>query len=243
MWPFKKQEEEIELLDLNNETIKKTKATGKKVKFDPVEHKYSIDGVELTSVTGFIKNFFEPFDRDYWANWVANRDGKITEEVLQDWKERRDYGKEIHKLIEDHINGKQLAEYPNEVFEAIKLLQALPIVKINSEIIVHSEDWMIAGIIDAVIETPEGIILLDWKTTRNLRMENSYRQAKDPISHLDDCNYNRYLLQLNMYRTLFEHCYGKKVIEMGFVNLPIEGAAKYFPVQDLSNSIKSMIEY
>ena len=228
MWPFKKREaeEEIEILELNNEKIKKIKAAGKKVKFDPVEHKYSIDGVELTSVTGFIKKFFEDFDRDRWARYVADRDGRMMEEVLKEWQERRDYGKKIHKLIEDHINGEQLEEYPNEVFEAIKLLQAIPNAKINSEIKVHSEDWMIAGIIDAVIETPEGIILIDWKTTRNLRMGNSYRQAKDPISHLDDCNYNKFLLQLNMYRALFEHCYGKKVIEMGFVNLPIEGPAK-----------------
>ena len=215
----------------------------KTIEFDPIEHKYSIDGKRLTSVTEFIKTFFEPFDRDYWANYKAEEQNKTTEEILEQWKTKRDWGSEVHGLIDNHLKGNQKDNYPVEVIEALKFLELLPKGKIESEIIVHSEELGLAGTIDVAIETPEGVMLFDWKTTSNLRTENSYRQCKSPIAHLDDCNYNVYNLQLNLYKLLFEELYGKKVIEMGFVKLSGDGACEYYPVEDLSRELGLMMDY
>jgi len=245
MWPFKKQEtqEEREVIILNEE-IRKSKLKGKKLKFDPVKHEYSLGDTILTGVTDCIKSFFEPFDRIYWAEYVANRDGKTTEGVLDEWQEKRMQGDKVHKLIQDYINGKQNEDYPNEVLKAIYFLQSLQDVKeITSEKIVYSIEWEIAGTIDVVIETSKGVILLDWKTTKNLRMDNSYRRAKSPISHLDDCNYNLYALQLNLYKSIFEQQFGKKVIEIGFVKLAEGEPLEYFSVKDLSHEIYLMMNH
>lgn len=245
MWPFKKREtqEERELdLTLNEEDVKKFK--GKKLKFDSVKHEYSLGDTILTSVTTCIKTFFEPFDRDYWADYIANRDGKTTEEVLYEWQEQQDWGNKVHKLIENYIKkGKLKKDYPNEVLKAIDFLRSLPSAKITPEKTVFSIKWMVAGKIDVVIETPEGVILIDWKTIKKLRMENSYQQAKAPLSHLDDCNYNRYVLQLNLYKTLFEQQFGKKVIGMGIVKLADVGPLEYFPVEDFSREVGLMMDH
>ncbi len=233
------EKEEQENLEVNKEINVKED----ELKFDPIKHQYLLRGNTLTSVTQCIKTFFEPFDRDYWASYVADRDGKRTEEILYQWEEKRDWGTKIHKFIEDYINGKQEKEYPREVLEAINFLRSLPHARMTPEMKVFSEEWMIAGTIDLVIETPEGIMLFDWKTTNNIKMENSFRQAKAPIDHLDDCNYIQYVLQLNLYKALFERYHGKKVVAMGFVKLVDTGPFEYFPVEDFSHEIGLMMEY
>lgn len=223
---------------------RQARSQGKELKFDSVKHEYSLGDTILPSVTECIKTFFEPFDGNYWAGYVADRNGKTTEEVLCEWQEKRDWGDKVHKLIENYIKkGKQNKDYPNEVLEAIDFLRSLPDGKKTPEKIVFSTEWMVAGTIDVVIETPEGVMLLDWKTTKNLRMKNSYRQAKAPISHLDDCNYNIYALQLNLYKAIFEQQFGKKVIEIGFVKLPDVGPLEYFRVEDFSHEVDLMMKH
>ena len=126
---------------------------------------------------------------------------------------------------------------------AIEFLKQFSNEKLTPEMMVYSKEWMVAGTIDLVIETPQGVILLDWKTTKNLRTENSYRKAKAPIDHLDDCNYVKYALQLNFYKELFERQFRKKVIEIGFVRLTNVEPSEYFPVEDLSREVELMMDY
>ena len=213
-----------------------------KLKFNEEKHEYSVNGKVLSSVTEFISTFLEPFDRDYWSKYVADRDCNSQENILKQWEMKRDWGSKVHKLIEDHINGEKTEDHHNEVREAINFLKSIPHTKIKSELRVHSEELMIAGTIDVVLETPEGVMLFDWKTTSNLRMNNSFRQAKEPIEHLDDCNYVKFLLQLNLYKLLFERTYGKKVTGMGFVKLARKGEFQYFPAEDLTLEVDLMLD-
>ena len=74
-------------------------------------------------------------------------------------------------------------------------------------------------------------------------MENPYEQAKSPISHLDNCNYVKYMLQLNLYKALFEKQHDKKVNNMFFVVLSNQNRSTYFPVEDLSNEINLMLKH
>ena len=215
-----------------------------KLKFNESKHEYKLGDKVLPSVTKVIKSFFEPFDKDYWAKFIAMRDSKTKRQVLQDWKVKRDWGSKVHQLIEDHINDKRIKNYPNEVSGAIDFLKTFNHKEITSELRVHSNEWLVAGTIDVVLETPEGVILLDWKTTkRPIRKENSFQQAKPPINHIGECNYNVYALQLNMYKALFEEAYGKKVIEIGFVILPESGPVEYFKVPDYSHEVYLMLDH
>jgi len=74
-------------------------------------------------------------------------------------------------------------------------------------------------------------------------MSNTFRTAKSPITHLDDCEGTKYFLQLNMYRYILEQYYdinvGRMVVATFHPTLD-----KYFmataPVMD--EEVKLLIE-
>ena len=215
-----------------------------KLKFDEDKHEYKFGDNILSGVTEFIGTFFEPFDKERLSKIVAEREGKTQKQVLQEWIIKRDWGIQVHKLIENHLNGKKKENYPKEVMDAISFLQSIPHTVASPEKRMYSIDWMIAGTIDIVLENPDGgVTLIDWKTTSNLKMDNPYQNAKSPISHLNDCNYVKYLLQLNMYKTLFEKQYHKNVNKMYFVVLSNEKQSTSFQVNDLSHEINLMLQH
>jgi len=48
----------------------------------------------------------------------------------------------------------------------------------------------------------------DYKTNKAIKVNNPFQRMKDPISHLEDCNYNHYRLQLSLYAwMLIQHGY------------------------------------
>lgn len=82
------------------------------IKFFDKNHTYTIDGEPANiSVSGLIKKYEKPFDRDRIAEFVAKRDGKLIEEVLRDWDFAKDYschkGSEFHLFVENYFNRKQ----------------------------------------------------------------------------------------------------------------------------------------
>lgn len=88
----------------------------------------------------------------------------------------------------------------------------------RTEWLVYDEDKRLAGSIDFTMEGPNGeIIIFDWKRSKEIKKENSYQKGFHCLKHLDDCNYNHYCLQLNIYRHILETRYGKKVAGMFLV--------------------------
>jgi hypothetical protein len=79
----------------------------------------------------------------------------------------------------------------------------------------------LAGSIDAVFRRPSdgAFFIYDWKRTKELKMENRFEKGLGPLSHVDDCNYWHYSLQLNNYRCLLEKFYGLVVNELALVIL------------------------
>jgi hypothetical protein len=58
--------------------------------FDERAHRYTLRGVELTSVTSLIGRYKRPFDAEAQAQRVALRDGRSAAEVQREWTEKRD---------------------------------------------------------------------------------------------------------------------------------------------------------
>ena len=48
---------------------------------------------------------------------------------------------------------------------------------------------------------------------------NKFQKGTPPIEHLDDCNFNQYSLQLNLYKHILEKHYGIKIEGMFLVVL------------------------
>jgi ATP-dependent exoDNAse (exonuclease V) beta subunit len=88
----------------------------------------------------------------------------------------------------------------------------------RTEWLVFDEAKRVAGSIDMTLADADGnIIICDWKRSKEIKRSNLYQKGLKIFNHLDDCNYNHYCLQLNIYRHILETHYGKKIIGMFLV--------------------------
>ena len=80
------------------------------------------------------------------------------------------------------------------------------LIPIKSEIIVGDEELGICGMVDQLFwnNKSEALQIWDWKTNKEIKRSNRWQQFKEPISHLDVCEFNTYSLQLSLYRYLIE---------------------------------------
>jgi hypothetical protein len=51
-----------------------------------------------------------------------------------------------------------------------------------------------------------------------MRYENPWRRASPPIHHLDDCDFNKYTLQLSLYHFLLRDRFPERRIQLGLIN-------------------------
>ena len=97
-----------------------------------------------------------------------------------------------------------------------------------------------------VYENPDRTLqIYDWKRSKDI----SYESYKDKcaktecIKHLPDCNYWHYSLQLNIYKTILEHKYGKKVTALYLVRLHPDNHNNNYDrieVADLSKEVETL---
>ena len=193
--------------------------------FDENLHKYSYLGQPVkTSVTQFIESFYQPFDKDYWSRRKAVQRGITQEEILAEWQRKADIsartGTQFHSFMENSLASKNTPKHhfpedqQEEIFTRYELLKPLgqkflfdsrnTLVPIKSEIVIGYED-KIAGQIDQLFynKSSQELEVWDWKTNKEILTQNKYRKKMlNEFSFLDDCNYNHYSLQLNIYKNI-----------------------------------------
>lgn len=73
----------------------------------------------------------------------------------------------------------------------------------------------VAGSIDFLLKDKYGrIVIVDWKRSKEIKEENKFEKGLGVFSHLDNCNFWHYSLQLNIYRHILETRYNKEVVGM-----------------------------
>lgn len=199
----------------------KAKHKNRAITFDPQEHVYRDDRNCLyTSATTLVKSFFPPFDSAKVASFCANK-GKYKDmsvnDVLDAWEIKRnnaaDKGNAIHEMAEELITERKDADdYANSIYS--KYVSIIMDIKhdlknkgwelVECEKIVFSPKFLVSGTVDAIFrhkDTGEYMIV-DWKTNEEIKQKNYRTKAYEPLHYLDDCNYNHYALQLNVYEEL-----------------------------------------
>ena len=80
------------------------------------------------------------------------------------------------------------------------------LIPIKSEVIVGDEELEICGMVDQLFwnSKSEELQIWDWKTNKAIKRNNKWQQFKEPLSHLDVCEFNTYSLQLSLYRYIIE---------------------------------------
>lgn len=183
--------------------------------FDEASHTYIFCDKILRSVSSIVASQFRKFNSHCVSRSIAKSRsndkesvyfGMTQEEIVQRWneasKESRDAGTELHRNIENfYVFG---ARPENE--DKIEWQQFLQFVNdhpswvcIGNEKQVHNGS--VAGTIDAIFDTPEGVVLVDWKRTKAIDF-SGYGMGKDVMKHVADCNYSKYSLQLSLYKNL-----------------------------------------
>lgn len=182
--------------------------------FTEEDHSY-VTQINYTSVTTLVGMFFPKFDAEKIAPLSAHKHGKTTEEILAEWKKAGDdacvLGTKIHETCEDILLGNPLRNSPSNEHEerlfnvaktaASKILDDFEILGVEK--LIFNELLGIAGTIDLLAKSKKSgkVYIFDWKTNKRILKESDFgKKGLGPLTHLDDCNYNHYALQLSIYQ-------------------------------------------
>lgn len=234
------------------------------ISFDEGPHIYTIDGdSDFTSVTTWNHAHFQEFDADKIIdnmmtskNWTQSKYyGMTPDEIKAAWEKNRDEaataGTKMHLNIEMFYNHVDVPEDDKDCdewryFEEFQ--------KEYSHLKPYRTEWMIwdkelkfAGSVDMTFENEDGTIeIYDWKRSKEIKLDNRWQTGKTTcVSHLPDCNYYHYCLQLNTYKALLEKNYGKTIKGMYLVCLHPNNQNKSYQrikVKDLSQEIGDLFE-
>ena len=84
---------------------------------------------------------------------------------------------------------------------------------------IFDEEHKLAGSIDMIFKSGDEYYIADWKRSKEIKKTNKFQKGTPPIEHMDDCNYNHYSLQLNLYKYILEKHYEIKISGMFLVVL------------------------
>lgn len=229
----------------------------KGLEFEEESHKYFFNSKPIKiSVSGLIKNFYEPFDSYEVSLKVAQRTGVDQKELLKEWdeagKKAIKTGNKSHLFGEVYPFNRHLE--PSNGFEEaiVKFWNDLPehVVPVIMELRMFHKEFMFAGTADILLfNTITGTFIIgDYKTNKDLfknykGIENNWKgkMMTGVFSHLLDCPYNKYQLQLSFYQILFEQT-GFKVSSRKLIWLLPDGTYKMYSTDDYTEILKEQLK-
>lgn len=214
----------------------------KDIKFYEKYHIYEYKGEKVkNSVTQFISKFFEKFDSEKVVEGILSRPNYLRgkykdltkQEILDMWEYKRnnscEEGTKVHKSVEDFIltgkkyDGQAFLNAHNYIQEQLKN----GFILCEPEKILYLKEKDLAGQCDCVLYHKEKdyFKLVDWKNCEQIKKKGfKGKKALKPIENLEDCNFVKYSLQLNIYKYIansenYKEAFQGKVKEMEIVNI------------------------
>lgn len=188
------------------------------------DHIYREGERQFTSVTALL-HLFEPVKN--WkaiAKRYATKVGKSVAEVETEWKQEKDSsvirGKDYHSLRQSSLNRVGVVQRKGVICDvkffksSLHETQGSMIVQpdfrlqnntLYTEFMIWDDDSGICGMADEVEVVNQTINVNDHKTSKEVKKEGFYvrnvgrQKLVGPVSHLDDCNWSIYCLQLSVY--------------------------------------------
>jgi ATP-dependent exoDNAse (exonuclease V) beta subunit len=188
----------------------------KHINFNADKHYYYSNSGDYVSVTTLIHKYTPFFDKEAISKKVADKQGIPQDEVKALWDIKRDYacvkGTEFHLYVETFLlYGRKIEtftgiEHEIEQFHIFWDKNKDKYEVVNTELIVGTESLMIAGMVDCLVrhKATGKYFIWDWKSNREIKMNNKWQKLKQPLEYLDDCNMNHYKLQTSIYKTILE---------------------------------------
>ncbi len=168
----------------------------------------------VPSVTQFVGHYMPKFDAPGISAQVAERRGTTPEAVQAEWAEAAEMGTRVHENQEDFMHARPPRHQPRSAREhgimsagwtAFQQILEHGWIPLASEKMVFSYGLQLAGTIDAMFRRGREVMLVDWKTNKEIRARNRFgEKCLEPIAHLDACELVRYTLQLNLYERILK---------------------------------------
>lgn len=195
--------------------------------FNANDHSYkSLDGeaIDWISVTTLVSNLKKPFDAAKTAQRVSKSKkskwcGIAPDTILEIWKKEADRATTLGTYYHNQREA-DLCSLASIEREGIIVPVMPPIPEINGlkhapeqklddgiypEHLVYLKSAGICGQSDLVEVVNGHVNIIDYKTNKEIKKESFKdwegvsEKMLDPVSHLDDCNFNHYSLQLSIY--------------------------------------------
>ena len=234
-------------------------------KFYSEDHHYEYKGQRVgISVTRLIEDYTNEFDAETIAERVATRDGKTTQQVLDEWKYKNDFSVHKGSTCHEYAQAKWIAKlYEPDYFDhSIEYYEAVEKIKkqadnfkkdyknrlehLADEFIIGSEEYDIASAIDHIFinKATNGLVLVDYKTNTDIYKNEKYaKPMKVPLQYLKDTTLNHYSLQLSIYKYLVEKYTNLKFEEMFIVWFSEQNENyKIIEVPYLEKEVKKILE-
>ena len=221
----------------------------KDISFEEGPHIYTVCGDRggYTSVTTWNHHHFSDFDADSvitnilkskkWDTDHTYKYYKMTrEEIKKMWDTKRDTaagaGTKMHYDIECFYNKLDVSNDSLE-YKYFKQFAAdfSHLKPYRTEWMVYYEELKLSGSIDMIFENPDGTLqIYDWKRCQEIQNESAFGKyaVTKCISHMPDTNFWHYALQLNIYKMILEHKYGKTVTNLCLVCLHPDNSYKTY---------------
>ncbi len=246
-----------------------TTSKKKPMKFVESNHTYTEDGVNYTAVTSFLHSFQVPVDWDAECRKKAKKLGITYKELKAQWDEKRDLasakGTAYHKLQEARLLNDRGYTVENVFYPAVTYHTANGVKEdkemklqdntVYSEKMIWSRKYGICGTADLVEVVNGRINIKDYKTNAKLDTESynhpltGRKKLKSPVNGLDDCNFNIYSLQINLY--MYMLLQNNRHLKMGnmtilHVNFDEDNDAIFqmpYEVKNLQKEVHLMLEH
>ena len=176
---------------------------------------------------------------------------KLTIDVQKEWLDKSNkssnQGTQIHKYKENLVKENNTYVYGGLTYQVLNKPKHYDLLEkkayIIPEVLVYSHTYKLAGQIDLLMLDLSSIdktfILADYKTNEKIDMQNNYNKMLSPLNHLDDCDYNKFNLQLNLYSFLVQETFNKDLIceKMDIIHLKQARQESVFENMELTEKI------
>lgn len=194
--------------------------------FLPQNHEYissDQDKIDWMSITSFLSNFKKPFEADPIAiksskNKKSKWYGMTPEDIKAAWKAEANRATSLGTWYHN-CRERDLCDLTTIEREGITVPVVKPVVLdgikhapeqkltegIYPEHMVYLKSAGLCGQSDLVEVVNGKLSILDYKTNKEIKTEGFTnwegitQKMLAPVSHLDDCNFNHYALQLSLY--------------------------------------------
>jgi ATP-dependent exoDNAse (exonuclease V) beta subunit len=186
------------------------------ISFNEAEHSYYFNGKKCISVTQAISKFKKPFETEIIASRYAKKHGLDKNEVMDQWKmanlDSTRRGSQLHKYAEMRFSSKMVEVDPDveplcEMFDHFYNDSKDRLIPIRCEFVVGDYDIGMCGTLDKLFYnvTAQEIQIWDYKTNKEISRSSKYKNMMtNELSHLQECEFTTYSLQLSLYKILIE---------------------------------------